>query len=389
MAPTTNTKGIVVGFADAATDNGDRPVPPGTAIWASPNVRLATGTDLDTLRNNPASWETIPWDGTVAVDTNYTLLVRLRNSDAVERHNLNMQAWVADFTAGGVGPASAILHDPSQPASDTNTVVSFSAFGGLNTVLPAIDPANPGDPTKMVVLHSNEIWKPNATQIAVNGGHVCVAVNTFAEADDGSGEGGGDGGGDGGDGGGDGGGGVILLAGVATPQDGEPLVNGFISPTDDRKQAQRNIMIVLRAAGTTETRTVMIQVPAADRCPLMAEVTVKPVKFGDEGALGRVPELVDAARRHTGGHMGMPGYPTQECMGVGRRGEGHHHNEKLRIKLDPGERVDLELKFRPAKGEKAGDVHTFDVLTEDLANHKLFGAARVFVMVTDGGGGVG
>jgi hypothetical protein len=375
MAPTTNTKGLLIGYADPATDNGDRPLPGGAAFWVSPNIRLATSAEVATLVN-PATWETTAWDGTVTTGTAYSLLIRLRNTDAtVERHNLNLEGWVADYTAGGVGPGSAILQDPTQPPGPTNPVVSFNGFNF--GPLPAGDPANPGDPTLMRVLISNQQWTPTDAQTTVNGGHVCVAVNVFAEADSGATGGGGDG--------------VILAAAVATPQDGERLLGAFIDPIGDRKHGQRNIMIVARVAGTTETRTVMVQVPATDRCPLVAEVTLRPVIFaGGEATLGRVPELADAARAHTGGRLALPGYPLPQCAGMS---DGHHDHDrdhdKMRVKLDPGERADLTLKFKPAKDERPGDVQTFDVLTQDTVNHQLVGAARVFVLVTDPGGVIG
>lgn len=112
----------------------------------------------------------------------------------------------------------------------------------------------------MFVLVSNELWTPTGTELAINGGHVCAAVNVWADATAGE---------------------------IPTPVDGQSLFNSFLDPSCDRKYGQRNLMIVPKPPGLRLRENIMLMVPATDRCPLRAEVATRRVMLeeGRDGVL--------------------------------------------------------------------------------------------------------
>jgi hypothetical protein len=369
--PTTNTTGVLVAWDPS--DTGVRPLAANTPFWGSPNIRLALPADLAAL-SNPANWDIAPyagWNGQVDTGSTYNLLVRLRNTDTnQQRASLNLQGWVSDYTAGGVGPGSAIRQDPAQPAGPTNPPVSFTGF--KPGPLPTPNPANANDPTHMLVLQSNEQWTVNAAQAAVNGGHVCVAVNVYAEATTGDG-------------------------GTGTPADGGVLVGNFLDPNCDRMYGQRNIQIVTVTPGRPMRVPVMLLVPATDRCPLHAAVGIHRVvlKEAPGGVLEHVPEFALAASNQALTQLRRPdGDPLarvwvdrdgREDRNHDRNGDGDHdddHDGKhLRVNLEPGERTNVTVTV-DARNHRPGDAYALDVITTDTATNRTFGAARIYVLVS-------
>lgn len=114
--PSGDSHGILVAWQDQPPDDGVRPLPTSDAYWTSPNIRLAAPNDVAGFTDpGNANWDS-PWDGHVNVGTAYTLLVRVRNTDSTVRAApLHLNGWVSDYTAGGVGPASAILDSSGNP----------------------------------------------------------------------------------------------------------------------------------------------------------------------------------------------------------------------------------------------------------------------------------
>ena len=363
--PSGTTKGIVVAYQPA--DTGDRPLAAGTAFWESPNIRMAVTSDVPGLQS-PANWDppNPQWDGQVQVGTAYKLLVRIRNSDTQQaRASLNLQGWVSDYTAGGVGPGSAIRPDPTQPPGPQNLPVSFTGFN--DGPLQAGNAASPGDPGRMLVLVSNEIWTPTQGELGINGGHVCTAVNVWADASGGE---------------------------ISTPVDGQSLFNSFLDPSCDRRYGQRNLMIVPKPPGVRIRQNIMMMVPATDRCPLRAEVATRRVMLaeGRDGVLEPVPALAGIAREKDITQLRSPaGDPLRQIQIGGRdshgddNGHGHGDDDddhRPNLHLEPGQRTDLTVTIGADRNERPGDAYAFDVITTDTATKRLFGAARVYVLVT-------
>ncbi len=52
------------------------------------------------------------------------------------------------------------------------------------------------------------------------------------------------------------------------------------------------------------------------------------------------------------------------------------------IYLKPGERKWLTITVEPGENEKVGDIYAFDIITTEESNDKVYGAARMYVVVT-------
>lgn len=309
--PSGTTPGILVAWDP--TDTGARPLAANIAFWASPNIRLALQADVAAL-SNPANWDQPPyagWNGQVDVGSAYTLLVRLRNTDTSQpRTSLNLQGWVSDYTMGGVGPGSEIA--------------GFTGFTGLNNgPLPAGNPANPNDYASMLVLASEEQWTPTPAQAAINPsdpGHVCVAVNVYAQPTSG---------------------------GTSGPADGGPLISNFLDPTCDRRYGQRNVQIVTVGQHQRVQIPIMVLVPVTHRSPLQAAVSVRPVELneGGGGILRNVPELAHAANMQAITALRRPEGDSLEHIQIGQPGPTRINNiNNLRLssraRRAPGRPVD-------------------------------------------------
>ncbi|MGV9675519.1 hypothetical protein ACWDSJ_09595 [Nocardia sp. NPDC003482] len=357
--PNLNPNGrLVVSYVGGDQGTG-RPLPQGTAVWASPNIRLATEGEKDALLD-PAYWDRpeAAWDGRVFVDTKYYLLVRVLNRGdfATEPHDvpmplhgISMEGWVSDFTAGYIGPASQI--DPP-PNPDINGDTAFS--GIRNVVL---------EPNAQTVVASDGFWRPQAGDINhYNGGHVCVGVNVFSAGGDVIG----------------GGGGVIHVAqaDATYPADGKKMrarpITTQLNVVGDTHHGQRNIMITPKPVNATLVRQVLVEVPADDRCPLEAEVALRPVALQtDGGDAQRVAAAVGLERYHC---------PTDPLDNVGIDDDGDPSHE-VGIFLKPGERRWLTITVAPAENERPGDIYAFDIVTTEEGTERLYGAARMYVAV--------
>ncbi|MGW6058044.1 hypothetical protein [Streptomyces sp. NPDC055189] len=337
--PSGSTPGLFVAYG--ANDTGVRPAPAGTPLWLSPDIRLASQKEAPDLITHPDDWDINPWIAQVEVGTEYYFLVRVRNNDPErQRHFLNFQAWVCDFTLGGIGPASKVSGE----------------FQGYSTVpLPAH--SNPNAPRPMVVMNSSSLWKPTAEDLARNQGHHCVGVVAWAEAD--------------------------TVATPPTPTDGRDLVGSYIDPSCDRRHAQRNLSVIPKSVGIRGDLPIMLMVPVTDRCPLQAQITLRPVDLSDgAGRPQPVPELIRAAHEHGLDQLYLPDGAPFEYVGIGRAG-GNSHEKDLHTKLKPGGRLDMQFTLDPSPEEKPGDVYAFDAVTTDTATRQRSGAARVYVLVTD------
>jgi hypothetical protein len=136
---------------DQAGDTGARPFADGDSevYWVSPSIALSGGVD----------------PGTAKVGAPNTVSVTVTNISGQAVQDINVEAWVCDFTMG-VTPASSIA------SSNPGGALMTGFFAG---------PLSPGS------SHAIEVspkWTPTAADAALNGGHVCIAANCFAGAPD-------------------------------------------------------------------------------------------------------------------------------------------------------------------------------------------------------------
>ena len=355
--PSGTTTGILIAYDP--TDTGNRPFGTNIAYWATPNIRMALATDVPALMS-PAAWDNPPyanWNGQVEVGSTYQMMVRVRNTDpSSPRDNLQLQGWVADYTMGGVGPTSALGQNGPNPGPG-NPELSFTGFNA--GPLAAANPANPNDPASMLVLHSEESWTVTSGVAAVNGGHVCTGANVYTMGDG------------------------------STPADGQQFfgVNPdlFLDPSCDRMYGQRNVQIVQVAQGQHVQIPAVLFLPTMARRPLQAAVAIRPValKEGQGGVLQDVPELSRAARDLAITQLQRPeGDPLRDVWwGPDRLPNGDPDPGLLKVTVEPGRRMELKVNLG-AQNHRPGDAYALDLVTTDTATGRLFGGARVYVLVT-------
>src|SRR3990172_6855273 len=131
-------------------DDGTRPIDPCTGYWGSPDIWLQGGFDITTAQVGVAN----------------TVKVRVKNISAAAMNDVNVQVWVCDFTLG-VSPASGIAS-----AGGSSPLTGF-----VGTIVPGAAAEISCGPT----------WTPIASDAELNGGHVCLAANCFADVPQNSG----------------------------------------------------------------------------------------------------------------------------------------------------------------------------------------------------------
>ncbi|WP_338760176.1 hypothetical protein V7968_31330 [Nocardia vulneris] len=183
------------------------------------------------------------------------------------------------------------------------------------------------------MVRSNGFWKPQPGDIeSYNEGHVCVGVNVFSE-------------------GGTIGGGSVQ---VHPPRAAEPHDHPETAAAEVGSQGSG-------------------RVPAYDRCPLEAEVALRAIELepGSE-QLARIAADAGLSHHH------CPTDPL-ENVSIDDCGDPSH---EVGIYLKPGELEWLTITVEPGENEKVGDIYAFDIITTEESNDKVYGAARMYVVVT-------
>ncbi|MEV4559232.1 hypothetical protein AB0K51_19895 [Kitasatospora sp. NPDC049285] len=165
-------------------DDGKSAIPPGSTPWASSEIWL---TDAN---GNTQTSPTDPNTPAAYIGANY-IHVTVNSTNPTPYTGVQVQAWVCDYTAGGVGPAS------SRPSTN-----------GTSGVRTQID--DPLSSTQSRVAHLT--WNALSGDETKNGGHLCIAVNCYYE-------------------------------GQPAP-DGAERLGGFLDVFNDRHYAQRNIAVL-------------------------------------------------------------------------------------------------------------------------------------------------
>jgi hypothetical protein len=351
-------KGLAIPWS--ASDDGTRPLGKcdGTIpYWTNPNIWL----------DHPSAPSAD--NGTAVENQVNSVRVKVYNLSGSDINDVNVEAWVCDFTMG-VDPASAL----NPPAEMTGYISTIMAGGsGVVTCTPT--------------------WTPDASQMAINGGHVCIAANAYS-------------------------------AGV----DGESLPAGGFNFCCNARHGQRNIYIKsvpgkgpgmhilgveifvhglhdggVTTVGVTKT-TGKYQFTAGDRSFLLAspafhELLTHPQvapQFGgmrDNLLRPNVSEAVRAFSNPTSlirqiapsqlpfrisrGSLisaGLSASVAAETVKVPGGIDG------LRMQLKPREQATVKLQAQFSPDEKTGNVHTFDFQQSDRSG-TVVGGARVIALI--------
>lgn len=337
-------------------DNGSRPITPCDATnpyWGSPSLWLEhpTDTTIDEATTK------------VGVDTKLKVLVH--NMGAQPASNVNVEAYVCNFTLG-VSPGSAIVG-----TTKFTGFVSSIGTGGSNSA----------------TVTCNQVWTPTSAQLAINNGHVCMFANCFTDSEGQS---------------------VDTMA-------ADPVTHSLPFCCDSHL-AQRNIRIVAASQGQggAGMRNIRLELmatnPSADlpirvspairrvvgpnaigkneRWMLQTSPLIKTVKIGNRNRFvladqGQIFFTSRAAERR-------PILTPDDVVLIGRSrfrkfdfdfavdqiGAGH----EIEIPLEPREAKQLTVNLQLNEHEALGSTHTFDI-SQTTPDGAVIGGARILVIV--------
>ncbi len=336
-----------------SSDTGTRPIDPcggPNPFWVSPSLWLEHPSD-----------STID-EATTKVNVATTLKVLVHNMGAQPVSNVNVEAYISDFTAG-VSPASAI------PGTGKFTgFVSTIGTGGGNSAVVACTP----------------VWTPTAAQLTINGGHVCMFANCFSDTDGQS------------------------VDSIAV----DPVTHSLPFCCDSHL-AQRNIRIVAASQGqglknirfdmlvanpslefaTTVTPIINRVVGAAaitknERWMLQTSPLIQTVKINglNRFVLANQGQIFFTSR----GAERKSTLTPEDVVLIGRSRFRRFDTRfavddlgeapDLRIPLEPRESKTVGVNLQLNDGEKVGSTHTFDV-AQTTADGTVIGGVRVLVLV--------
>jgi hypothetical protein len=296
-----------------------RPITPCTDFWTSPDIWLDPG---DGSKQTSAS------EG-----QKVAVMVRVTNSGAENQtpksiSDINVEAWVCNYTLGCVGPTTA-LTPPGR----------FEGFvpGPVNAGS-AID-VNCGD------------WTVGSGEVETNNGHLCLGANAWA----------------------------------TSPNDGRALPSGGqVIPCCDSHHGQRNLQLIAVDAGDDAYIEVFLENPDGRRA-LNAKLEMYPARgemlFGKperEFILGhhQMQELV--------GPKALEGLELKRARkrpeDWGFEGKGIKPGKKTQVELKPKRSIKVKMRVRANRADRPGTVYVMDALTTDPRDRPI-GGARLLVMV--------
>jgi hypothetical protein len=332
-----------------SSDDGVRPPAPGVdfPFWTCESISM-TGP--------PGEAANLYDPNMTAVGRTTTVNVAVWNKGSTRLEDVNVEAWVFNFTAGYVGPGSNIIRDPV-----TGQTFTFTGY------LPSLDA---GQSSRIAC---SPTWTPTAEQARINevvdpagvhSAHVCIGANAYAN-------------------------------GV-----GASLTTGGVDPVNNSQQGWRNISILAVARGSEArlARGIMLDNPRGDRD---LDLTVDLIHVPDP----LTPTEIEHIRSGPYGRRqwrrspldpidfdiddqedeSLPGERDRARQGraeaIGRAGDRRPRRRKRRrMRLRKNERRRVLLKARLREDEEPGNLHTFDAVTRD-ADGSIIGGARLLVLI--------
>ena len=314
-------------------------LPRGGAIWACESLQL-TG-------DNQVAYGY----GATAAGRETRLRIEATNRSSQPITDVNLEAWVCDFTFGYIGPGSAIRQDPANPSSPPLAFTGYiSSIPAGDTVGRFLDPVWTPTTAQAKV---NEVTEPNGTKWA----HVCVGAVSYG-----------------------------IERGMPV---GGPLTTAGVDVANRTEHAWRNVQIfaVRKGSEALAVHGATLQNPH-DRKGIEFEVTLIPVA-------GELQE-VDINHINSGPYRDhdyrksplppvdfdidetkKPMKPGKEALKViGRRPRPKVKKFKLKAK----QKKQVFFKARLSELEEPGNVHVFDAVTRD-ADGAIVGGARLLVLV--------
>lgn len=284
-------------------DSGSRPIQPCDNFWSSPDLWVEGGPDRTSAREG----------------VTMTIVARVTNGGKTPYEDINVEAWVCDYTAGPL---------PTGQLDPPGRVTGF-----------APGPLNPG---QSAVIRCAPTWVPTSTQARTNGGHLCLAANVWAE----------------------------------TPTDGAELPAArAILPCCNSHHAQRNIAVVAVSRRVKSMKQSMNLWGMRKHKEQRVLIELFPVTDRKAFGAGEL-DLLRSSRYGKKLKRWQLGDPKEAKISLegdgikGRRGE---------LVLTPRRPQVVTINVTPPPADP-GTIFLFDTVTRDGLNHEPLGGARLMVV---------
>jgi hypothetical protein len=285
-------------------DTGARPIDPCTNFWSSPDLFVSGGTS-----NTQAQ------QGVV-----HTIRARVKNISTQAVEDVNVEAWVCDYTAGPL---------PTGQISPPGKVSGFRP-GTLGAGASAVIDCSP-------------TWTPTAAQVAMNNGHLCLAANTWAE--------------------------------LPRPDGVELPAAGTLKICCDSHHAQCNISLV--GTGESGEAEIDMMLRAPEELDAMRMRLELRAITGREGFGAGEKRLLRSHRKFGRRKITLSRHKPREFF---FEGPGIEPTREAELEVDSKKGIRLRIHAAKAKGQPKNTLQLFDITTTDPETGELIGGARLMVL---------
>jgi hypothetical protein len=284
-------------------DAGARPIDPCTNFWSSPDLFVQGGPSNTQAQQGVA----------------HTIKARVKNISTSAVEDVNVEAWVCDFTAGPL---------PTGQLTPPGRVTGFRP-GPLGAGASAVIDCSPK-------------WTPTADQVKMNEGHLCLAANTWAE--------------------------------LPSP-DGAELGTGLLKICCDSHHGQCNIgLIGTGRIGKAEMGMLLIAPEELEAMRMRLEL--RPVT-GREGFGLAEKRLVRSHKKFGRRKIALSRFKPRDFF---FEGPGIDPTREAEFEVDSKKGMRLRFHVAKAKGQPKNTLQLFDIKTTDPDTGEAIGGARLMVL---------
>lgn len=286
------------------SDVGNRPIEPCTNYWSSPDLFLQGG----------------PSNTQAQAGVDHRIKVRVKNIHSSAVEDVNVEAWVCDFTAGPL---------PTGQIDPPGRVTGFRA-GTLGAGASAVIDCSP-------------MWRPTDAQVTINNGHLCLAANTWAD--------------------------------LPQPDGNELPAGGTLKVCCDSHHAQTNISLISAPRGAEATLGMFLRAPEGQ--PVLTGILeLRPIT--GRAGFGRAERQLVRSHRQFGRRKIT--LSRLKPLGFFFEGPGIDRGITARFEADSkrGKRVRIHIPVDRARQKNS--LQLFDLTTRDARTREVIGGARLLVL---------
>jgi hypothetical protein len=285
-------------------DVGSRPIEPCTNFWSSPDLFLQGG----------------PSNTQAQAGVAHTIKVRVKNINANPVEDVNVEAWVCDYTAGPL---------PTGQVSPPGRVTGFRP-----------GPLGPG---ASAVIDCAPTWTPTTAQVSINNGHLCLAGNAWAE--------------------------------LPQPDGNELPAGGVLKVCCDTHNAQTNINLIAARRGTMAIHGMSLR--AAESQEVLA-LTLEMRPITGRIGFGRAERQLVRSHRQFGRRKIT--LSRRRPRGFFFEGPKIEPGVTARFRVDSKRGKRLRIRIPVDRAEQKNSLQLFDLTTRDARTREVIGGARLLVL---------